>query len=160
MGTAAPYRLFLDAGVVLEGCIVPWGASKAVLVLATLREHYTIVLAEAVEREIRQALVRLAGTANSEIDLVLRSYLGWLGRIRVERVLQPEPSVVARYLPIVLPVLRHRNDLDAVVSALDARADWVLSTNTAHWGPALATRTGLRIGTPRAFLEQLSTRLV
>ena len=35
-----PLRLFLDTGVIIEGCIRPWGASKAVLILGVcdLRE--------------------------------------------------------------------------------------------------------------------------
>ena len=49
------------------------------------------------------------------------------------------------------------NDLPAVVSAMEARPDWVISTNTAHWNDELAARTGLRIATPQDFLLGLST---
>lgn len=144
----------------MEGCVRPWGSSKAVLVLTTLRAYYTVVLAEAVEREIRQAIVRRAGAASiHDVDEVLRSFLGWLSRVRVERWAMPTRAEVDAHLPTVLPVLRHRNDLDGVVTALQAQADWVLSSNEMHWGPALAARTGLRVATPRAFLEQLSQSL-
>jgi hypothetical protein len=52
-------------------------------------------------------------------------------------------------------VLRHLNDLPVVVSAVEARPDWVIAENVAHWNAALATRTGLAIVTPRQFLRQV-----
>jgi len=51
----------------------------------------------------------------------------------------------------LLAVVRHRNDMAAVL----ARPDWVLSTNTEHWNKELAHRTGLRIAHPAEFLERL-----
>ena len=54
-----------------------------------------------------------------------------------------------------MPVLKHLNDLAAVVTANHAHPDWVFSTNTEHWNDRLAERTGLRVATPFAFLQQL-----
>jgi hypothetical protein len=34
--------------------------------------------------------------------------------------------------------------------------DWLLTHNTAHFTPAVATRTGLRIATPRRFFQTLA----
>jgi hypothetical protein len=153
----SPRRLFLDAGVVIAGCLLPWGSSKAVLVLATLREHYTVVLAEPTEREIRQAIARRARTGTAQdVDAVLQSFLGWLQRVRLEPWPRPTREEVDAHLPTVLPVLRHRNDLDGVVRAMQARPDWVISANDIRWSPALAARTNLRILTPRGFLSYLS----
>ena len=42
-GSAQPLRLFLDTGVILQGCFGRWGASKGVLILATERRLYTVV---------------------------------------------------------------------------------------------------------------------
>jgi hypothetical protein len=55
----------------------------------------------------------------------------------------------------LLSAIRHEKDMSAVVAAVLARPDWVLSTNTAHWNEELAMRTGLRIATPAAFLSSL-----
>ena len=68
--------------------------------------------------------------------------------------------VRAHRVGVVLPALRHTNDLEAVVSAVQAYPDWVVSANTDHLGPALAARTGLRIGTPIALLEDLARTYV
>lgn len=67
----------------------------------------------------------------------------------------PSEEEILAYYQLIMPALRHENDVAAVVSAIVTRPDWVLSTNTAHWNAALAARTGLRIATPQAFLEQL-----
>jgi hypothetical protein len=160
-GVRRPQRLFLDAGVVIQAFVAEWGAPKALLVLATMRESFTIVLAQQIEREVRRAFARRIGTAQPNERLAAErrlaaSFDGWLARITLERLDAPTPAVVYDQLGVILPALRHTNDLEAVVSAMLARPDWVISTNTDHWGSALATRTGLRIGTPLAFLEDVA----
>jgi hypothetical protein len=150
-----PLRLFLDAGVIIEGCIRPWGASKGLLVLATIRANFTVVLAEVIEREVQAAILRKQTTLGASAGDIAQDVTGWLVRIRIERLPAPSDNAIRAALPIVLPALRHLNDLSAVVSALQAHPDWVISTNIAHRNEQLAARTGLRITTPRAFLGQL-----
>lgn len=161
MSTAAPKRLFLDAGVVIQAFVAEWGAPKALLVLATVRACFTIVLADQIEREIRRAFARrIPGTpARERMTLeqkLVASFEGWFARVELERLSAPTQDDVYGLAGTVLPALRHLNDLEAVVSAVQARPDWVISTNTEHWGPSLADRTGLRIGTPMAFLEDVA----
>lgn len=154
--TASPFRIFLDAGVVIDGCSNQWGASKALLILATRREHFTIVLSELIDREIRGALARKSvQLTTAGLQDFRAAYEGWLARVRLEIVTAPTQETISRHAPSVLPVLRHLNDLRAAISAIEAQPDWVLSTNTAHWGPALAARTGLRIAHPWALLDHL-----
>lgn len=149
--TAQSWRIFLDTGVLLDGCISAWSAAKAVLILATHLAHITVVLADVVDQEARGAFARKAALpATADVEA---AYAGWLARIRLERRPRPQEEEIARWAPTILPVLRHFNDLPVVISAMDARPDWVISTNVARWGPALASRTGLRIVTPRQFLE-------
>ena len=114
----SPLRLFLDAGVIIEGCALPSNQAQAF-----------------------------------SADIA-----GWFARVRLERRAPPTPEVITQAAPIVLPVLRHINDLPAVVAALEARPDWVISGNRAHWNAAVAGRTGLRIVTPTGFLQRLSPR--
>lgn len=154
--TPRPTRLFLDAGVIIDGCFNRWGASKGVLVLTTLRSHYTVVLAEAVEREVQRAVARrTSGMETAAAAPILRDVAGWFERVRIERHSIPTEDVVREQAPIIMPVLKHLNDLAAVVTAIHAHPDWVLSTNTEHWNDRLAERTGLRVATPFAFLQQL-----
>jgi hypothetical protein len=151
-----PVRLFLDSGVILEGCFGAWGASKAVLILATLRANFTVVLAEAIEREVQRALARKTAFLDAATaSAIAQGVSGWLDRVRIERYPLPSEDDIRAQLPSVLPALRHINDLPAVVTALQARPDWVISTNTEHWNQRLAERTRLRIATPQAFLLHL-----
>jgi hypothetical protein len=154
MAGILPRRLFLDSGVIIEGCFTAWGSAKGVLILATLRVRFTVVLSEVIAQEIDRALqARGAGSDTQTAADVREGYLGWLSRVRVERWPLPTVEQIAVQLPRVLPALRHRNDLEAAISALQAQPDWVISSNQAHWGPALAMRTGLRIATPLQFLD-------
>jgi hypothetical protein len=151
-----PVRLFLDAGIILEGCFSAWGASKAVLILATMRANFTVVLAEAIEREVQRALTRKISSLDAATAAaIVQGVSGWLDRVRIERYPMPTEDDIRAQLPTILPALRHVNDLPAVVTALQARPDWVISTNTEHWNERLADRTGLRIATPKIFLLHL-----
>lgn len=159
MSVERPIRLFLDAGVILDGCFSSWGASKAVLILATMRERFTVILAESIEREVQRAVARR--TANLEAALaesMAGSVAGWLARVRIERHPTPPEAFIRERVPDIMPALRHLNDLQPVMTALLAHPDLVLSTNTAHWNEKLAERTGLRVATPHAFLRTLYTR--
>jgi len=146
-----------DSGVLIDGCYSPWSASKAVLILAAQMSHFRIMLADVVDSEVRAALVRKgASLAPERAQRLLDAYVMW--RIRVDIELWPFPSsvAIARHRPIILPVLRHMNDLAPAISAIEVAPDWVLSTNDAHWGTALAGRTGLRVAHPAAFLDYLA----
>src|SRR5207244_8520036 len=103
-----PIRLFLDAGVIIQGCWVPWGAAKAVLVLATLREYFTVVLAASIEREIaRTEANKLAASSPADRADISNSIAGWFERVRVERYPLPAPRDIYRHAPNLLPVLKH-----------------------------------------------------
>jgi hypothetical protein len=47
-----PLRLFLDAGVITDGCFNTWGVCKGVLILTTLRASFHVVLAEPILEEV------------------------------------------------------------------------------------------------------------
>lgn len=156
--TPPPRTVFLDSGVIVDGCFSEWSAAKGLLILAAQHpQHYTIVLAEAVDAEVRRALMRkAAGLPPADGQKLLATYPAWLSRVQVSHWPLPIAADVARYRSLMLPALKHLNDLPAAVTALQAQPDWVLSTNGAHWGAALAGRTGLRVAHPREFLEYLS----
>ena len=149
-------RLFLDSGVIIEGCFANWGAARAALILATVRASFTVVLAEVVEREIQRSIARkVASLDPSRAEALAEGIASWLDRVRVERWPLPSSEEIRAQAPAILPILRHVNDLPAVVTAIRVQPDWVLSTNTEHWNERLAARSGLRIATPLAFLRQL-----
>ena len=72
---APPLRIFLDAGIVIDGCSNTWGAAKALLILSTRTAFCTIVLADVVDREIRRALLRkTTGDTLAGVHDVLAAY--------------------------------------------------------------------------------------
>ncbi len=146
----------LDTGVIIAGATRPWGATKAVLILATRRDRITIVLARAVEDELQAALARKVATASPEEARAIASAVeGWLARVRLERWPLPTLDELRATAHTVPPALRQTKDLPAVVTATQARPDWIISANPRHWNEALATRIGLPIVTPEEFLHRL-----
>jgi hypothetical protein len=147
-------RLFLDSGVIVQGCLGGWGGAKAVLILAaSAPERYVVVLADAVDREVRRAIERLVDPTVR--DAALASLTGWLARVRLERRADPTAAEIRAHMPTLLPALRHANDLPIAVAALLAAPDWVLSTNAEHWTPTLAPLLRARVAHPTAFLRSL-----
>ncbi len=55
-------------------------------------------------------------------------------------------------------VIRHGNDVPVLVTAMNARPDWLVTANTEHFTPEVARRTDLRIVTPRTFLRLFGIR--
>src|SRR5919199_1018821 len=146
-----PVRLFLDTGVLIDGFFNRWGTCKAVLILATLRAQFRAIVADPVGEELACAVkgTRLSADEAKVVDEgIARSF----SIARPERVPWPSAADMLAHAAL-LSAVRHEKDMSAVVAAVLARPDWVLSTNTAHWNEDLATRTGLRIATPADFLS-------
>jgi hypothetical protein len=150
-----PLRLFLDSGVLVDGCFNRWGACKAVLILTTLRSQFRAVLADPVDAEFKRNVARkTARLPREEALLILSGVGGWIQYARPERRPWPTDDEMRDYAGL-LSIVRHRNDMPSVVAAVVARPDWVLSTNADHWNQELARHTGLRISTPFDFLASL-----
>jgi predicted nucleic acid-binding protein len=150
-------RLYLDTGVIIAGCTRPWDPAKALLILVAIQEQFTVVYSAAVEDEVQNFLAtQLAMLPHEAAQEVRQSFAGWFSRVRLERRPLPNREVVQSYVRPLIPIIRHLNDLTAVVGAIEARPDWVISGNQAHWNDQLADRTGLRIVTPRDFLRRFS----
>jgi hypothetical protein len=150
-----PLRLFLDTGVLIDGFFNRWGTCKAVLILATLRAQFRAVMADPVGEELARAVKsKGARLSADEAKVVDEGIARWFSIARPERVPWPSAGDMLAHADL-LSAVRHEKDMSAVVAAVLARPDWVLSTNTAHWNEELATRTGLRIATPADFLSSL-----
>jgi len=151
----APLRIFLDAGVLIDGHFNRWGACKAVIILVTIRGRFRAVLAEPIKAEFERNLAKKTADLGAEnAQLALAGVQKWAAICRPERLPYPTVAEMEAHAHL-LAAVRHRNDMPGVVAAVLARPDWVLSTNTEHWNAELAARTGLRIATPLAFLESL-----
>jgi hypothetical protein len=142
-------RAFLDANVFVKGIVSNWGAAKAVLILGTLG-LIQIETSAVVRQEVEHALNSLGiptGPGSEFADLTR------LVRLVVWPI--PPAESVEVSVPRLLPHLRHLADVAVVVAAIQAAPDWLVSENTRHFNPEVAEATGLRIATPRTFLEWL-----
>jgi hypothetical protein len=120
-------RVFLDSGVLLEGILAPWSASRAVLILSR-RKVFKIVLAKYVQGEVEDNLLELLVSDSRLANDTINAYSTLL------RLLSPE---------------------FVLVSAMKATPDWFLTTNTRHFTKQVALRTQLKILTPQEFLTSI-----
>jgi len=148
--SSAVPRLFLDSGGVLEGLYAPWSVSRAILIHGR-RGTVTIILAEYVRGEVENNLLELLAT-NPQLATDTIDYDTLLQLLKPEPVPMPTPEEIDRARHLI----RHQADVPVLVSALKASPDWLLTTNTRHFTPQVAARTGLKIATPQAFLQSLT----
>jgi len=144
-------RLFLDSGVFLEGVLAPWSVSRAILIHAR-RRAFTLILAEYVQREVEKNLLDLLAHNPELGNEAIDTYSTLLRLLKPERIPLPTKEEVDKYRHLI----RHQADVPVLVSALNAVPDWFLTTNTRHFTPQVAARTGLKITTPQAFLQSLT----
>jgi hypothetical protein len=76
-------RVFLDSGVLLEGLLAPWSASRAVLILSR-RRVFKIVLAKYVQGEVEDNLLELLASDSRLANDTINAYSTLL------RLLSPE----------------------------------------------------------------------
>jgi predicted nucleic acid-binding protein len=148
-------RLFLDSNVLTAGIVSAWGLDKAVLSLCAAR-ICRLVLAEAVREEVEENLLLHAERLSSaQAAALVANYRCLIRLTKPESIPYPDAKSVqaSRHL------IRHASDLPALLSAMAARPDWLLTRNTKHFTQSVAQRTGLRIATPVEFFRTLSSLL-
>jgi len=147
---AALARVFLDSGVLLEGLLAPWSASRAVLVRSR-RRVFKIILAEYVQGEVKDNLLQLLVSNPRRANDIINTYGTLLRLINPEFIALPSKQEVDRHRHLI----RHQADVPVLVSALQAAPDWFLTTNTRHFTKQVALRTQLKILTPQEFITNI-----
>ena len=145
--------MFLDSNVLTGGIVARWGLDKAVLSLCAAR-ICRLVLAEAVREEVELNLLRHAVVFKGEEEM-LDDYTTLIRLARPEVVPHPKRAdvVAARHL------IAHEADVPVLLSAIQAKPDWLLTHNKKHFTSQVAKNTGLQIGAPADFFRVLSEEL-
>lgn len=143
-------RVFLDSGVLLEGLLAPWSASRAVLVLSR-RRVFKIILAKYVQGEVEENLLELLAADARLGNEIINVYATLLRLLDPEYVSLPSKQEVERHRHLI----RHQADVPVLISAIKAAPDWFLTTNTRHFNKQVAQRTQLKISTPQDFVSDI-----
>lgn len=145
-------RLFLDSNVLTGGVVSRWGMDKAVLSLCAAR-ICRLVLADIVKDEVEKNLLIHADELDrKDAQDLLDDYANLLKLAKPESVPYPSKSDVlaSRHL------IRHSADVPVLLSAIQARPDWLLTHNKTHFTAEVAKRTKLQIGSPADFFRVLA----
>ena len=140
----------MDSGVLLEGLLAPWSASRAVLILSR-RRVFKIVLAKYVQGEVEDNLIELLASDSRLANETINAYSTLLRLLSPEFIPLPNQQEVDRYRHLI----RHQADVPVLVSAMTATPDWFLTTNTRHFTKQVALRTQLKILTPQEFITNI-----
>lgn len=108
-------RVFLDSGVLLEGLLAPWSASRAVLILSR-RKVFKIILAQYVQGEVEENLLDLLGPNPSFGSEIINAYGTLLRLLDPEPIALPTKQEIDRHRHLI----RHQADVPVLVSALKA----------------------------------------
>ncbi len=145
--TAPRPRIFLDSSALFAGVVSSTGAARALLVLSEA-QRLTVVISEQVIAETENALAR-------KIPQALAAYRAALQAAHLQIVPNPSPEEIARHRNLIA----HAADVPIVLAAMHARVDFLATLNRRHFidDPAVARRSGLRIGTPGDALHWFRT---
>jgi predicted nucleic acid-binding protein len=144
-----PVDLFLDSSALFAGIISPTGAARALLLLSEAGV-VTITVSEQVIAETERTLARKAPAALPPYRQALRS-----SKIRIVR--DPPAEMVYTHRDWI----SHPADVPILVAAAAVGAEYLVTLNRRHFldDPAVAARSGLRMGTPGDALAWVRTRL-
>jgi predicted nucleic acid-binding protein len=151
-----PQRLFLDSNVITGGILSPWGLDKSLLALCAAR-ICRMILSEVVQHEVENNLIEklAAGGKQEYVERTLADYSKLLALADPEIV--PFPSLIevqaSRHL------IRHEADVPVLLSAMASHPDWLITNNTKHFTPLVASKTGLRIVTSKQYFQSLARRI-
>jgi predicted nucleic acid-binding protein len=141
-------RVFLDSCVLVEGVCSAWSASRAVLILGR-SPTFKFVLAELVIEETQRALTNKLSDSFGGSRRLREDFAFLLTRLNPERV----PHVTDIQFLAARSMIRHTNDVPILAAAIQAKPDWLLTDNTAHFDDRVSEKSGLRIATPQQFLN-------
>jgi predicted nucleic acid-binding protein len=141
-------RIFLDSCMLVEGVCAPWSDSRGVLILGR-SSLFTFVLADIVLEESERALARKLHEAFGAPQRLREEFRFLIQRLNVERI----PHVSDQEFLKSRSLIRHVNDVPVLAAAINARPDWLVTDNTAHFDEKVSRKTGLRIATPKEFLS-------
>jgi len=147
---SAPPRLFLDSGVLIEGLLSPWSVSRRLLILARCGAC-RVILAEDVRAEVEENLTDLLAEDSHAAGESIEAYATLLRLLKPEAVAATTTEEVVRHRHFI----RHAADVPVLVAALKVTPDWRVTTNTRHFSPEVARRTGLKICTPKQVMERI-----
>jgi hypothetical protein len=141
--------LFFDASALFAGVVSAAGAARALLLLSEGRA-ITITVSEQVIAETERALAR-------KIPVALPRYRQTLRASGIRIVKDPSSAEVAA----AQGMIAHAPDLPILVAAIKARTGFLVPLNRRHFpdDPAVAQRSGLRIGAPGDALAWVRSQL-
>jgi len=147
---------FLDANVLIEAAIIQSPPAIAVMhlaVAAVLRPITCQLIIEDVEEEI----ISRAEANPKEMDNLINSWQQLLNRVELKVVDDPSLALVLDTKKKYFALMRHLADIPVLASAIEVKADLILSGNRKHFNDKTAKKCGIPIYSCQEYLRQLTS---
>lgn len=145
--------VFIDSNVLIEA-LIESDPALAVLDLAVI-EAINLVSSQLVVSDVEEEILAQHASATGEIDVVIETWHAMLERTKLE--IRPDPAleVVLAARRKFLPTMRHLADIPVLAAAIEAEADFIVSSNRKHFNDATAVRAGIPMYSCTEFLAKM-----
>ncbi len=143
---SGPVRVFLDSNVILSGLISDAGAPRVILDILSLELPSVTGLTG------RYNIIEIERNIRKKAPKILPMYKEYLPKLHLDIVPLPSPSDIAKYSGLI-----DSKDVPVLVSAINARADFLVTGDKRHFDrPKAISSLSVAIVSPAEFLARLS----
>ncbi len=142
---SGPVRVFLDSNVILSGLISDAGAPRVILDILSLELPAIMGLTG------RYNIIEIERNIGKKAPTILPVYKEYLSKLHLDIVPLPSSADIAKYGGLI-----DSKDVPVLVSAINARADFLVTGDKRHFGrPKAISSLDLAIVSPAEFLDRL-----
>lgn len=148
--------LFVDSNVLIEAVFLP-NSAASIIADMVVSGVFDMVTCEQVVKDVETAILRKCTSKPDELDTAIDRWSKLHGASRLKVLPDPSFAIVQEIYHKYIGVMRHKADIPILAAALECRppVHVILSGNTEHFNPSVATRSGVRICSCVEFIEML-----
>lgn len=147
---------FLDANVLIEAAIVQSPPAVAIMHLAATGV-LTLITCQLVIDDVEDEILDRAAINPEEVDNLVDNWHRLLDRTELKIIANPALRVVLETKKKYLASMRHLADIPVLASAIETKADLILSGNRGHFNNKTSQKCGIPIYSCHEFLRQFTS---
>ena len=148
-----PPLAFLDANVFVEAALIQAAPAVAIMHLA-VAGVLSLITCRLVIDDVENEILDRATDNPKEIDNLIRQWQQLLDQIELKIVDNPSTKLALDTKKKYLALMRHLADIPVLASAIEVKADLILSGNRKHFNDKTSRKCGIPIYSCQEFLKQ------
>jgi predicted nucleic acid-binding protein len=148
--------VFLDANVLIEAALVQAPPAVAIMHLAATGV-LALVTCQLVIDDVEEEILDRVSINPEEVDNLISSWQQLLDRTELKIINNPSIKLVLETKKKYLASMRHLADIPVLASAIEVKADLILSGNREHFNKKTSKMCGIPIYSCHEFLRQFTS---